>query len=237
MATTLLNKLKPFSEWHDMDDRLSRAIHESGKRQEATATSQGRAFIGFVGRQPEVVQSSLNRINGLLKQAAAPFNTADDAIPKVRAALAPLRSLQDGIKAKRKSAQALRDKAAKSAKRAETAQARLEALKAKNPSSPEMTKLQSDAARAANQKDADSEALEKGETVAAADEREYKRAMFLAVIGALEQFGSARIAAGVELAPIGEELAEAGAGIPGIEDPRAVDVQSQLQALREESLA
>jgi hypothetical protein len=236
VAQGLINKLKPFSEWHDMDDRLSRASQQSLKKREGLASSQGRAFVGFVGKQPEVVQASLNRVNGILKQTQEPTKTADEVLPKVRSSLNRLRPLCEDIKAKRKATQALRERAQKSNKKVESAQSKLERLKLINPSSPEFSRLQEEADRAASQDQADRDALQTAEAKLAADEREYKKQLFLGLLTGLEEFGAAKSDAANQLIPIGAELAEAGNDIPEIDDPKITEIQTQLQALRDEPL-
>jgi hypothetical protein len=43
--------------------------------------SQGPAFVGFVGKEREVVQATLNRVNGILKQTRDPTKTTDERVP------------------------------------------------------------------------------------------------------------------------------------------------------------
>jgi DNA repair ATPase RecN len=236
VAHGLINKLKPFSEWHDMDDRLSRASQESLKKREVFASSQGRSFVGFVGKQPEAVQASLNRANGILKQTQEPTKSADDVVPKVRSSLNRLRPQQEDIKAKRKAVQALRERAQKSTKKAESTQSKLERLKLSNPASPEVTRLQEESERAASQDQSDHDTLEKAEAKLLGDEREYKKQLFLGLLTGLEEFGAAKLDAANQLVPIGSELAETGNGVPDIDDPRIGEIETQLQALRDEPL-
>jgi hypothetical protein len=236
VAHGLINKFKTFSEWHDMDDRLSRANQQSIKKRDNFASSQGRAFVGFVGKQPEVIQSSLNRINGILKQSQEPTKVGDDIIPKVRSDLCCLRPLNEEIKVKRKATQLLRDRTHKSLKKAEAAQAKLESLKLRNPSSPEFPKVQDEADRAASQEQADRDIQEKRETQLENEEREYKKQLFLSLLRGIEELGRAKAETANQMIPIGEELIEAGNDIPDIEDPHLTDIQNQLQTLRDEPL-
>jgi hypothetical protein len=62
MASTL-NKLRAFSEWHDMDARLSKTLKQAIKRREATTSSQGMSYISFISKQLNSLQSALTTTN------------------------------------------------------------------------------------------------------------------------------------------------------------------------------
>jgi hypothetical protein len=233
---SVINKLKPFSEWYDMDDQLARAIQHSIKKRECAVIVQGKPIIQFAGKQPEGVQSSLTQANELLKKANPPTKAADDLLPKTRSTLNRLRPLNEDIKTKRKATQVIRDRAEKSGKKTASASAKLEALKTRNPASPEVTKLNEEYNRALAQSSADQDALDKREALMKTEDREYKKELFLTILTALEEYATGKSEAVEGLISIGEELAGVGAEVPFFVDPGKDQLQSQLQALREEPL-
>jgi hypothetical protein len=233
---SLLNKLRPFGEWHDMDDRLTRAVQESTKKREAFIASQGRAFHSFLERQPEEVHGPLTRAHRLLVQTQETVKGADEVAPKMRNGLNQIRPLNDDIKLKRRLTQGIRERAAKSARRAEAAEQRLEALHARSPGSPDYPRVKDERDRAASQADADAEAAQQRDAQLAAEEVQYKKGLFLAVLGALEEFTAARGGAAAALAPMGEQIEQAGAEVPFFQDPGAEQLSAQLKALEGEPL-
>jgi hypothetical protein len=231
---SLINKLRPFSEWHDMDDRLSRSGQEAIRKREAFITSQGRAFRSFLSIQPESIQPSVSRAQAVLARTQEPSKLADEVIPKVRNGLNQLRPLNEEIKSKRKLTQLIRDKAAKSTKKAGSASAKLEALQARNPASPDVVRLKDNADRAESQKQADNDALHQREAHIVIEEVEYKKKLFMAVLKALDDFVAAKGESATALVPIGEELEEVGGEIPFFEDPQVGQLRAQLEALENE---
>jgi hypothetical protein len=229
--SSLLNKLRPFSEWYDMDTRLTRVAQESTKKREAFIASQGRPFQSFLERQPEEVHAPLTRARRLLVQAQETTKVADEVIPRVRNGLNQLRPLSDDIKVKRKLTQAIRDRAAKSAKKAESAEQKLEGV---HPKAPEYPRVKDERDRVVSQKDADVEAVRQREAQLAGEEVDYKKRLFLAVLGALGEFTAAREGAARALVPMGEEIEQVGAEIPFFPDPGLEQLNLQLKALQEE---
>jgi DNA repair ATPase RecN len=233
---SIINKLRSFSEWHDMDDRLSRPVAESIRKRESFISSQGHSFRSFLDIQPDSVQPSLLRAHSLLKRTEDAVKIADEAVPSLRNSLSQLRPLYDDIKQKRKVTQALRDRAAKSSKKADSAASKLDVLQTKNPASPEVTRLRDEADRAASQKQADAEAVRQREAQLVGEEVEYKKKLFIAVLNALDDFTAAKGSSAEALVPIGEDLDKAGAEIPFVGDPLLDNLRLQLAQLEKEPL-
>jgi hypothetical protein len=125
-----------------MDDRLDSAIRHSGKKHQAFDASQGRHFAEFSRKQPECLQNSLLQIDALLKESEPPTKTGDAALLPLRTELSKLRPLYEEIKQKRKLNDSIREKCEKSTRAATRADEKVAQMRVKNPSSPELTKLQ-----------------------------------------------------------------------------------------------
>jgi hypothetical protein len=219
-----------------MDDRLVRSLQLSVKKREAFLASQGRSFRSFLELQPASVQPSISHANSLLQKLEDSAKLSDDAVPKVRVALNQIRPLNDDIRLKRKLTQSLREKAGKSTKKAESTQSKLDIAQARKQSSPEIIRLRDEVSRAASQKEADVKASRQREVQLLGEEIEYKKKVFLAVLGALEEFTAAKGTAAAALIPIGEELEGAGAEIPFFEDSMLEQFHRQLEILENEPL-
>jgi hypothetical protein len=233
---SVINKLKTFSEWHDMDDRLAKALQHSVKKTEAMTASQGRSFAQFASKQPEEVQSSLTQANELIKRTQVSVKAGDDLIPKIRSSLNRMRPLNEDIKAKRKATQATRERADKSSKKSASTGAKLEALRTRNPAHPDVTKLQEEHNRALAQFQADQETFDKRAAQFATEQRDYKKELILVVLSALEDFANGKAESISGLVSIGEELAGVGAQVPFFTDTGKEQLQVQLQTLRDEPL-
>jgi hypothetical protein len=109
-----------------------------------------------------------------------------------------------------------------------------QSIRLKNPSSPEYSRAEEEAERGANQEKVDRDALDKRAAQLVEEEREYKRQLLLVILAGLEELATAKGNAAEEMAPMGEELAAAGAEVPDVGDPRRVDVQTELRVLRDE---
>jgi hypothetical protein len=100
----LIHKLSSFSEWYDVDGRLSDAIAQGAKHRAALANRQGKSFVSSANNQPELVQICLTKCNGILAQTQDPLKVSDESIGKVRQELGGLKLLDSDIRAKRKAA-------------------------------------------------------------------------------------------------------------------------------------
>jgi hypothetical protein len=232
----VINKFRSFSEWYDVDERLSKAESRGVKRRNALTGSQGKPFAAFVEKQAQPFQICLTKINGILAQKLEPVRAADESIWKVRGQLSGLKPLHDDIRSKRKTTEAMRDCAQKSNKRVAGAQAKLDQSREKNPGSPEIARLEEEYQRAVSQKQSDQEALEKREGALKTEVREYKKQLFLSVLTALDEFALARVTSAEGLSPIGTQLHRAGGELAEFRDTGLDTIQQQLEALQADPL-
>jgi hypothetical protein len=232
----VINKFRAFREWYDVDERLSKAASRGSKRRDALAGSHGKPFSAFVGKQPELVQICLTKVSGILAQTLEPIKTADDYIGKVRGQLNGLKLLNEDIRSKRKETQAMRDRAQKSRKKADGAQAKLGQSRAQNPPSAEIPRLEEEYQKTVSQKQSDQDALEKREDQFKTEVREYKKQLFLSVLTALDEFASAKVTSAEGLSSIGPQLQQAGGEFPDFEDAGLDAIQQQLEALQADAL-
>jgi hypothetical protein len=231
---SILNRLRSFPEWHDMDDRLQLSIDEGAERRIAFTGLQGKAFASFVGRQPGALQSSLIRIGNVLNQIEEPTRLGDDILPKMRTEIAPMRAFNDEIKMKRKLTQALRDRVPKTTAKCEALEAKLEAMRIRTPGSPDIARLAEELECAMSQKRGDIDTLDKREAQLATEERDYRKQIFLSVMTALEQFAEGRGRCAAALHKIGAQLVQVANELPFFDDPQADSLRAELETLRNE---
>jgi hypothetical protein len=231
---SLLNKLRSFPEWHDIDDRLGRSIQEGTKRRSAFTGLQGKAFASFVGRQPDAIQSTLIRIGNVLNLTQDPVRLGEDGLPKMRTEIAPIRPLNEEIKMKRKLTQGLRDRVPKTTKKCEALDAKLEAMRIRAPGSPDVARLRDELECALSQKRGDTETLARREAQLVIEERDYRKQIFLNLITAFEHFAEGRGRCGASLQTIGAQLVQAANEFPFFDDPQAEALRAELETLRNE---
>jgi hypothetical protein len=232
----LLNKFRAFGEWNDMDDRLSHLVHESEKKRASFGLCIGRHFAPFVAKEPDPLQMSLNGIAGILNQTQSPVKDADEAFPKLRSALGGLRPLFEDIKRKRSVTQSLRDRAEKSRKRRDSLQSKVEILRARNPASPEVARAQAEYDGAVSQQEADDDTFLQRSEQQVADDKQYKKDLFLVVLNALELYATTMISGMEAFEPFGAQLVSAAQEIPEYEDSSRDLLRTQIQTLRSEPL-
>jgi DNA repair exonuclease SbcCD ATPase subunit len=227
-------KLRGIGEVVSVEDALVKASKAASQKRSAFPGCQGKAFASFVSRQPEAIQSSLLRIGNILAQTQEPVKASDDVFPRMKSDLAPLRPLNEDIKIKRKQTQSLRNRVPKTTKRAEAIQARMEAMRIRNPTSPELPRMQDEYERALGQKKGDVETLEIREAQLTQEEAEYKKHVFLKLLAVLEQFAEARGRLGAAFEQIGRQLDGAAEELPFFADPLGEGLKAELDALQNE---
>ncbi|OHS93913.1 hypothetical protein TRFO_39910 [Tritrichomonas foetus] len=234
---SLFNKITQFPEYHNMDGALEDALRAQVKEKAEFDAAQGQAYSEFSRKQTnESVSEVLFKIDEQLKSVQDAQKASNEALPKVRSELTRLRPLNDEIRNKKKNRDAIKTRSEKSAKAADRAEAKLETLRVKNPSSPDFTRAQDDYDQCLRQKQADITALEEREAVLVTETKEYKKELFKVVIAALGQFVSAKQQSAASLVSIGDQISELGGQIPPYDDPSIEVLQTQLQAYRSEPL-
>lgn len=221
--------------WHDMDQALENALKASAKKHKAFVAAQGNCFSEFTRKHQENVQEVLLRASEGVKKVDETIKQGDDVLPKVRSDFVQLKPLNDDIKAKRKAAKSMKEKAEKSAQKVASCQKKLDTLRMKNPSSPECNRAENEYDLAVRQKENDESTSEQRQEQLLGEEREYKKQFLLCVLSVLEEYATARQSACNEVVSPAKEVAEIGESIPSYDDPQIEGLQSQLQSLRSET--
>lgn len=221
--------------WHEMDQALEAALKATAKKHKAFVSAQGNCYSEFTRKHQENVQEVLLRVSEAVKKVDEIIKQGDDVLPKVRSDLVQLKPLNDDIKAKRKAAKTLKEKADKSAAKVASCQKKLETLRMKNPSSPDCNRAENEYDLAVRTKESDEATSEQRQEQLLGEEKEYKKQFFLCILSALEEYAQARQSACNEVIASAKEVAQIGESIPFYDDPQIEGLQSQLQALRSET--
>lgn len=231
---SFLNKLRAFGEWYEADSCLDDAITAASKKEKAFQNSQGKCFTDFAKDQSESVYDILIKLSSSHKEASEIMKPASDVLQKMKTELARLKVLNDDIRVKKKETDTFSDRAKSSTKKAEALQKKLETLRGKNPSSPDLTRVQEDYDVALGQQQTDTANAEQRQTQFNTESTEYKRQLFICILNTLELYANAKQSVTSRAASIGDQMADLGATIPEIDDPGLGIILTQLESLRNE---
>lgn len=227
---------RPLPDWHKMNAALENSVRSADKKRVKFEAGEGKPFTEFARKQPEVISDVLFRIDEKMKQSMAAQKQGTDAVPKLQSELMKLRPLNDDIRAKRKDTENLRQRAQKSTKAAEAANTKVSQLASRGTDNPDYLKAASQCEIATRQKETDIQVLEEREKRLVEEEREYKKQFFLTILNALGGYANDKGTSCASLVSIGDQLAVHGSEIPMVEDSGVEVLQTQLQALRSETL-
>ncbi|KAH0788416.1 hypothetical protein GPJ56_007671 [Histomonas meleagridis] len=231
----MFNSLRAFPEWHNMDNAIESSFIASGKKHNYFGLAHGKVFTEFARKQPDQqIQDPVFRADEKVRKVEQFSKDASDVIPKMRTELTKLRPLNEDIKSKRKNYQAIRDRANKTTKAEEKANAKLEQLRATKPGTPEMQKAQDEHDMCLKQKQIDVSKADEREALLAKEEKEYKKQLFLTVLDSLEMYSKAKVNACREMIKISNEIESIGKEIRNYDDSRIEMLQTQLQELKNE---
>lgn len=231
----MFNNLRSFPEWHDMDDSIGETLQHAQKHFALFGLAHGHCFSEFARKQPDQqVQDPLFRADEKVKQAEQFSKDSMDVLVDVRTELNQLRGLKDDIRAKRKNCAQIQEKAEKTIKAAQRAEAKLEQLRTSKPGSPEMQKAQDEYEVHIQQKQVDTANREERERQLEIEEKEYQKQTFSVILKALGMYATERVKSCEGIIQLCDDICLIGKEIRGYEDSGIEILQTQLQELKNE---
>ena len=145
--------------------------------------------------------------------------------------MAKVKILNEGIKAQRKEGEKMAERAEKSEREVVIAQKKLEAERAKSPTSPALAGLEDKYRYAVRIRDGDIQQRDAKNLQLADEEVRYKEAVFEAILNALRVMIKPRMESDGALISIGAEVVNIAGQIPDFEDASFAALQTELQTL------
>ena len=233
---SFFNKMRSFTEWHNMADQVDDAIKYRKKYMDNYNRSLGDSYVEFVRKQPLEINDILFRINDKQKPITQYQKSELGALQYLRNDLEKLRPIYDDMKAKRKFHEKLIDQSEKSQKACEKADQKVGNLRVSCPGSPEFKKAEDAADLARKQMETDKNTLAENEIKMKSENAEYKKRLFIQLLSSIGQYATHRNNVCSQQATIGDELKENGQQVPTYNDSSVDKLKTRLQTLRAEPI-
>ena len=231
----MFNSLRSYPEWHDMDDSIGEALQYAQKHYDYFGLAHGHCFTEFARKQPDQqVQDPLFRADEKVKQAEQYSKDSMDVLVDIRKELNELRGLKDDIKNKRKNCNQVKEKAEKTIKAAQKAEAKLEQLRTSKPGSPEMQKAQDEYEFHRQQKQIDTTKRDEREKQLVEEEKEYQKQTFSTILDVMNMYAKGKIKSCELTLQLCDDISLIGKEIRIYDDSGIEMLQTQLQELKNE---
>lgn len=228
----MLNSLRSFPEWHNMDDNLENYMHHSQKRFASFESAHNNPFNEFARKQPDQeIQEPLFRGNDKMKEVEEKMKATRDVVPRMRSDLIALKPLHEDIKNKRKNYQQVKAKAEKADKAAAKAEAKLEQLRKTKPGSPEEQKAQTEYDQCVQNRNTCNEKLAEREVQLEAEEKEYKKQLIVTIMNAMCLYSASKAETCAEIAGISDDIVQAGNSVSTYPDYKNEKLRAEYQNL------
>lgn len=226
-----MNLFRSFPEYSEAESVLEDTIKTALKSARYFEDAHGAKFKEFVTRQETCHVGLIGRINDAMVGEKKLFDVSAKALEKVKQEMVKVKTLNEGIKAQRKDAEKLAEKAEKSQREVIIAQKKLEAEKAKAPTSAAIPGLEDKYRYAIRIQEADAQLRDSKNLQLAEEEIKYKEAIFEAILNALRVMIKPRMESDGALISIGAEVVNIAGQIPDFEDLSFAALQTELQTL------
>ena len=231
--SAFLNLFRSFPEWSQLDNALDDAFKCGQKAMKSYDIFCGPKFQEFARSNPESAASILARISEDLNQCKQFLRPSLDNINAARKELAKLKTLNDGIREKRKETDKAGERAQKSERELQACEKRLQAERARGtgPENPAYLKAEERYRAALKQRDADVETRDRlagqihGDTVA------YKHGVCQAIVSAIKALVPVGMQNSASLVSIGDKIAQSAAEIPSCDDNSIEALRAEQQSL------
>ena len=215
-----------------MDETMENIIEIASKAMVEYDVAHGKKYNDFINRQPDIVKDVLQKINEQTMKERELVDSHDAIMIKVRAELAKLKPFNEKVKAERKVANSIYEKANKSAQNLNEQTAKLEQIRLKSgETSPDFQKQQGKVAVAQKVKDNDELAkIKKAEEMENVD-RAYKKAFIESILLALSMLAETRVDECGQRSQIGDEIEKLSDDIVQPTDTSIETLEKELQEL------
>ena len=231
LMSALLNLFRSFPEWSQLDNALDKAFKCGQKAMKAYDVFSGPKFQEFARSNPESAAAVLLKANESFNQAKQFMKTSLDNIEAARKELLKLKTLNDGIKQKRKETEKAAEKAQKSERELQACERRVQAERARGAGSPAFLKAEERYRAATQQRDYDIDQRDKLAEKIQDDDTAYKHAVCETIVNAVKALIPAGVQNAASLVSVGDKIAEVSGEFTPCDDVTIESLRAEQQSL------